>query len=149
MAHDLGLLAIRLALGLMLVAHGANKVFGPGGLRGTTAWFASLGLRPAWTPARLAAGTEVVAGLLLGLGLLTGQVCAAYVGLMLVAALTGHRVMATSSSTADTSTCCSSAWWSLGAAVLGVGAVSGLLATFRRPSRTGRPAEDAWQRLSQ
>ena len=38
MAHDLGMLVIRLALGLMLIAHGANKAFGSGGLRGTTAW---------------------------------------------------------------------------------------------------------------
>ncbi|MGX9889163.1 DoxX family membrane protein [Streptomyces sp. NPDC002276] len=47
-----------------------------------TVWFASLGLRPAWLHARLAAGTEIVAGVLLGLGLLTGAACTAYVGLM-------------------------------------------------------------------
>lgn len=88
---DLGLLVIRLALGPMLVLHGLNKVAGSGGLAGTTGWFESLGLRPAWFHARLAAGTEIVAGLLLALGLLTGLACLAFVGLMAVATLTDHR----------------------------------------------------------
>jgi putative oxidoreductase len=86
---DLGLLVIRLALGPMLVAHGANRAFGPGGLTGTEGWFAALGLRPVWLHARLAAATEITAGTLLMLGLLTPA--AAFVGLMLVATLTDHR----------------------------------------------------------
>jgi putative oxidoreductase len=42
---DLGLLALRLALGAMLMAHGLNKAFGPGGFAGTARWFEGLGLR--------------------------------------------------------------------------------------------------------
>ncbi|MFI0961331.1 DoxX family protein [Streptomyces sp. NPDC021080] len=87
----LGLLLVRLALGPMLVVHGANKVFGPGGIAGTAGWFESLGLRPGRLHAWLAAVTEMGAGVLLALGLLTGPACTAYVGLMTVAALTDHR----------------------------------------------------------
>ncbi|MFL6024184.1 MAG: DoxX family protein [Marmoricola sp.] len=91
MELDLGILLIRLALGPMLIVHGLNKVLGPGGLAGTTGWFASLGLRPAWLHARFAAVTEIAAGLLLTVGLLTGPVTAAFVGLMVVAWRTDHR----------------------------------------------------------
>lgn len=88
---DLGLLVVRLTLGLMLVVHGGNKVLGEGGLAGTTRWFAFLGLRPAWLHARVAATTEIVAGALLAVGLLTGLAALAFVGLMVVAARTDHR----------------------------------------------------------
>lgn len=88
---DLGMFLIRLALGPMLVLHGLNKLFGPGGLRGTTNWFESLGLRPAAVHARVAAATEIGAGVLVTLGLLTGLGAAAFVGLMAVATLTDHR----------------------------------------------------------
>src|SRR5215207_3100579 len=91
MDNDLGMLILRLALGPMLVAHGWNKAFGAGGLAGTTGWFAALGLRPAWLHARMASATEVVAGLMVTRGLLTGPAAAAFVGLMTVAALTDHR----------------------------------------------------------
>ncbi|MGL5860805.1 MAG: DoxX family protein [Phycicoccus sp.] len=88
---DLGMLVVRLALGPMLVVHGWNKVFGGGGLSGTAGWFDSLGLRPGWLHARLAAATEIGAGVLMTLGLLTGLAGMAFVGLMAVAALTDHR----------------------------------------------------------
>lgn len=87
---DLGLLIIRLALGPMLFVHGYNKVFGGGGLAGTASWFESLGLRPGWLHARLAAFTELGAGVLMALGLLNGLTSLAFVGLMLVAAFTDH-----------------------------------------------------------
>ncbi|XUL86028.1 DoxX family protein [Streptomyces galilaeus] len=161
MADDLGMLVIRLALGLMLIAHGANKAFGSGGLRGTTAWFAALGLRPAWLHARLAAGTETVAGALLGLGLLTSAACAACVGLMLVAALTDHRgkgyfvfkggseyvllvgLVAVGVASVGPGSWSldrvlgldgAGVWWAAGAAVAGAGAAWGLLAASWRPS---------------
>ena len=88
---DLGLLVIRLALGPMLVMHGWNKVFGGGGLAGTARWFEGLGLRPGWLHARLAAFTELAAGVMMAIGLLSGLVSLAFVGLMLVAAVTDHR----------------------------------------------------------
>ena len=88
---DLGLLIVRLALGPMLVLHGYNKAFGSGGIEGTTRWFDGIGLRPAWLHARIAATAEIGAGVAMTLGLLTGLVAAAFVGLMLVAARTDHR----------------------------------------------------------
>lgn len=88
---DLGMFIIRLALGLMLIAHGYNKVFGSGGLTGTTRWFEGLGLRPAWLHARIAPVNEIGAGILMSLGLFFPLACAAFVGLMAVASLTDHR----------------------------------------------------------
>lgn len=91
MDTDLALLILRVALGPMLVAHGTNKVFGSGGLAGTQRWFEALGLRPAWLHARVAALTEIGAGLLLTFGLLTGLAAMAFVALMVVAMRTDHR----------------------------------------------------------
>lgn len=88
---SLGLLVIRLALGGMLVVHGYNKVFGPGGLTGTAGWFEGLGLRPGWLHARLAATNEIGAGLLMACGLVFPLAGAAFIGLMSVAAVTDHR----------------------------------------------------------
>jgi putative oxidoreductase len=87
----LGLFVIRLALGSMLAVHGLNKVLGPGGLAGTARWFDGLGLRPGWLHARLAAGNEIGAGLLMAFGLAFPFAGAAFIGLMAVAAMTDHR----------------------------------------------------------
>ena len=88
---DFAVLVMRLTLGPMLLAHGYNKVFGGGKLAGTERWFASLGLRPAWLHARLAAGNEWVVAFLITLGLLTPLACTGYIGLMTVAAFTDHK----------------------------------------------------------
>lgn len=88
---SLGLIAIRLALGLMLVAHGTNKVFGAGGISGTARWFDGLGLHPGLFHAWLAAATELGAGALMCTGLILPAASAGFVGLMAVAALTDHR----------------------------------------------------------
>jgi putative oxidoreductase len=89
--RDFAALALRLSIGPMLIAHGANKAFGKGGLAGTTRWFESLGLRPAWLHARLAATTEIGAGTLITLGAASPLPSAAVVGLMATAAATDHR----------------------------------------------------------
>lgn len=86
---DVASLVLRLALGPMLVLHGLNKV--QGGLAGTAGWFESLGLSPGWLHARVAAATEIGAGLIVTLGFLNGLGAMAFVGLMTVAALTDHR----------------------------------------------------------
>ena len=88
---DFGLLIVRLALGPMIIAHGYNKMFGAGGLTGTTRWFEGLGLRPARVHAVLASTLEMATGVLLVAGFLTPLACAALVGLMAVAALTDHK----------------------------------------------------------
>lgn len=89
--HDVAALVLRATLGPMLFAHGWNKVAGPGGLKGTTGWFQSLGLRPAEVHARMAAGTEMAAGVGIALGAANPLPAAAAVGLMTVAARTDHR----------------------------------------------------------
>jgi putative oxidoreductase len=43
---DAAALGLRLTIGPMLFVHGYNKVFGAGGLDGTTRWFEGLGLAP-------------------------------------------------------------------------------------------------------
>ena len=87
---DLALLVMRLVFGLFLAAHGYNKVFGGGGLAGTGRWFGSIGMRWPAVQARLAAGTELGAGILFALGLLTPLAAAGMIGVMFVASYT-HR----------------------------------------------------------
>lgn len=88
---DLASLLLRLTIGPMLFVHGYNKVFGKGGLEGTTGWFDSLGLKPAFVHARMAAATEIGAGTLLTLGAASPMPAAATIGLMTTAARTDHR----------------------------------------------------------
>lgn len=79
-----------MAFGLSLTYHGYNKFFGPGGISGTASWFASMGMRAPSLQARLAAGTEVGAGLMLAVGLLTPFAASAFIALMIVAIVTTH-----------------------------------------------------------
>ena len=90
-AYDVGLLILRVALGLTMAAHGYNKFFGGGRIPGTAGWFESIGMKPGTFHARVAATTEISAGLGLALGLLTPIAAAGFVSLMLVAAWTVHR----------------------------------------------------------
>src|SRR4051812_2929013 len=89
MALDLGLLVLRLALGGLLFAHGAQKLFGwwgGPGLAGTTGMFGShLRLRPASFWALVGTLSETGGGLLVALGLLTPLGAAAMVAAMLMA----------------------------------------------------------------
>ena len=57
---DFALLVLRVSLGLMLMAHGANKV--KGGLDNAGRWFSSMGMRHGGLQARLAAATEIGCG---------------------------------------------------------------------------------------
>lgn len=82
---------LRVTLGGVLLAHGWNHLFGPGGIAGTARWFASMGLRPARTHALLSGYTELVAGTGLILGIGTSFQCAAVIGVMTVALVTAHR----------------------------------------------------------
>ena len=86
---DIGLLVLRLVVGLLLAGHGSQKLFGRfggHGLVGTGGFFASLGFRPGKAMALVAGLTELVAGLLLAFGLLTPLAAAAVIGTLLVAA---------------------------------------------------------------
>ncbi len=90
-AVDFGLLLLRVVLGLTMAAHGYNKFFGGGRIKGTAGWFESIGMKPGTFHARIAATTEMAAGLGLAVGLFTPVTAAGFVALMLVAAWTVHR----------------------------------------------------------
>jgi putative oxidoreductase len=73
-ALDVGLLIVRLAVGLTFAGHGAQKILGwwaGPGFAGWTGAMTRMGLRPARLWAGLSAGVELFGGLLLALGLLT------------------------------------------------------------------------------
>ena len=89
-AIDFALLLLRCALGGVMLAHGINHIIGGGKIAGTGRWFESLGMRPGWFHAWLASLTEVGAGAMLVLGLLTPLACAGVLGVMLVALVTNH-----------------------------------------------------------
>ena len=88
---DLGLLVLRVGVGVTMLLHGWNHVFGGGKLAGTGRWFESMGMKPGWLHARLATATELGAGLLFALGLLTPLAAAGIIALMVVAGITAHR----------------------------------------------------------
>lgn len=87
---NLGMLMLRIVFGLFLAAHGYNKIFGGGGLAGTARWFGGIGMRWPKMQARLAATTEIGAGLLMAAGLLVPVASAGMIGLMLVAIVVAH-----------------------------------------------------------
>ena len=89
-AVDLAQAVLRVALGVVFIAHGYNHVFGGGKIAGTARWFESLGMRPGRLHAWTASLTELGAGGLLLLGLLTPLACAGVVGTMVVAWITNH-----------------------------------------------------------
>lgn len=91
---NLGLLLLRLAVGLTMASHGAQKLFGwfgGYGIAGTGGFMESLGLRPGRTHATLAGLSELAGGLLLALGLLTPIGSMMIVAVLIVASLTAHR----------------------------------------------------------
>ncbi|WP_422745429.1 DoxX family protein [Mycobacterium sp. WMMD1722] len=90
-AYDVGVLILRVVLGLTMAAHGYNKFFGGGRIPGTAGWFDSIGMKPGMFHARVAASTEMAAGIGLAVGLFTPVPAAGFVALMLVAAWTVHR----------------------------------------------------------
>ncbi len=85
---------IRATTGLMLMPHGAQKLFGwfgGYGLEGTGGFFSqSLGLEPGLFWAALVGGVEFFGGLLLVLGLLTRPAALGVAILMAVAVITVH-----------------------------------------------------------
>jgi putative oxidoreductase len=68
---DAGLLIIRGAIGLILLANGVAKIGGRPALARAAVEFGRLGLRPAGTMAMVAGGLQVISGLLFCAGVLT------------------------------------------------------------------------------
>ena len=90
---NLGLLVLRIIVGLYFVGHGAQKLFGVAGgygLAGTGQFFESMDMRPGRLNAFAAGAAEFGAGILLALGLLTPLAAALVIGVMIVAIATVH-----------------------------------------------------------
>jgi putative oxidoreductase len=90
---DLGLIVLRIVVGLLFAGHGAQKLFGAfggGGLEGTAGMFDNIGLRPGGLQARAAGTAEFMGGLLIALGLFTPFAAAALIGVMTAAVITVH-----------------------------------------------------------
>jgi putative oxidoreductase len=90
---DLGILMLRLTIGLAMAGHGSQKLFGwfgGYGPDGTGRFMEGLGFRPGRRHALAAGAVEVVGGLLLAFGLLTPLGSALIASVMVVAAATVH-----------------------------------------------------------
>ena len=86
-------LILRVPVGLILAAHGAQKLFGwfgGNGLAGTAQWLSSIGMEPGLLMAILAGGAEFFGGLALVLGLLTRPAAIVAAFTMLVAIFSVH-----------------------------------------------------------
>jgi putative oxidoreductase len=90
---EIGLLILRLVVGLLFVGHGAQKLFGSFGgygIEGTGGFFESIGLKPGRLHATAAGFNELVGGGLLALGLLTPFAAALLIATMVAAIVTVH-----------------------------------------------------------
>jgi len=88
-----GPVVLRLAVGVVFIAHGAQKLFGFGGGGGpsdTAAFFAQLGLTPAYPLALVVGLVEFLCGLLLVGGAFTGVSAALLTATMVVAVWKVH-----------------------------------------------------------
>lgn len=86
-----GLLILRIVAGLLLAAHGSQKLFGwfgGYGIAGTGGWLESIGFKPGKAMAVVTGLAELLGGLALALGLLTPLAAAVVIGTMVVAAWT-------------------------------------------------------------
>ena len=160
------LLLVRVVVGVTMILHGYNHWRGGGKIAGTAGWFSGLGLRYGALQAWMSVVTEIGAGALLILGLLTPLACAAIISVMGVAGLLAHRkngffvfkdgfeyvlvlavvclllgVTGPGWFSLDNAFGISITGWAGGgvALIVAVAAVAGLLGTFYRP----RPADAA------
>jgi putative oxidoreductase len=88
-----GLLLLRLVLGLLMAAHGSQKLFGwfgGHGLAAVSGMFESMGFRPGRLLATAASLSEVGGGLLMALGFLGPLGPALVLAVMIVAAISVH-----------------------------------------------------------
>ena len=88
---NVGILLLRITVGLALAAHGSQKVFGwfgGYGPDGTGQFMEALGFRPGRRHALAAGFVELVGGLLFALGFLTPLASALIASVMVVAAVT-------------------------------------------------------------
>ena len=92
-AVSIGLLALRVVIGLAMAAHGSQKLFGwfgGHGIAGTGGFFEMIGFKPGKLFAAVAGATELLSGLLIAAGFLGPVGPALMVSVMIVAAVTVH-----------------------------------------------------------
>jgi putative oxidoreductase len=90
---SIGLLVVRVIIGLLMAAHGAQKMFGwfgGYGLSATGKGFEQIGFHPGTAFAGAAAISEILSGLLVTLGFLGPVGPALMISVMIVAAVTVH-----------------------------------------------------------
>jgi putative oxidoreductase len=90
---EVGLLIVRVVVGVLLVGHGSQKLFGwfnGYGLKGTGGYMESFGLRPGALFAFAAGAAELAGGLGFATGFATPAAAALVASTMLVAARTDH-----------------------------------------------------------
>jgi putative oxidoreductase len=90
---NIGILILRVALALILVAHSSQKTLGwfqGRGIVSMAGWFSDLGLRPGRHMVIIASCTEVAAAISIGFGFLSPLGAMAACGAMLVAGMTMH-----------------------------------------------------------
>lgn len=90
---EVGLLLLRLVVGLTMAAHGAQKLlgwFGGGGPAGTAAYMEQLGFRPGRRAALGSGVFELAGGLSLALGLFTAIGATMVITVLAVATFTVH-----------------------------------------------------------
>jgi putative oxidoreductase len=90
---NIGLLMIRLVIGVLFMGHGTQKLFGwfgGYGVKGTGGWLESIGIKPGVTMAFLAGLSELLGGLLFALGLLTPLAGVIIAGTMVIAIAKVH-----------------------------------------------------------
>jgi putative oxidoreductase len=88
-----GITALRILVGIILMAHGSQKLFGMFGgygLEGTGQYMASLGLNPGYVMALMSGSAEFFGGLALFLGLLARPAALVVVVMLVVAILSVH-----------------------------------------------------------
>ncbi|MDO6425888.1 DoxX family protein [Thalassotalea sp. 1_MG-2023] len=86
-------LALRIPIGIIFMAHGAQKLFGwfgGYGLEGTGGWMESIGLAPGYLMALLAGSGEFFGGLFILVGLLTRPAAVVLSVTMVVAIFSVH-----------------------------------------------------------
>ena len=93
LSTDLGLLAMRVMLAVVFAFHGSQKLFGwfgGHGIEGTAGFFEKIGIPFPTASVVMAGGTELFAGVALGLGILTRLSGAGLFVTMMVAAFAAH-----------------------------------------------------------
>jgi putative oxidoreductase len=88
---DIATAVLRATVGGIMIAHGRNHLFGPGGVSGTARWFDGVGLRPPLAQAWASGLLEVASGAGLLLGLLIPLCAVTIIGICVVAGVTVHR----------------------------------------------------------